>query len=156
MNGFVLCRAKMSFRGPWHTYLKRDGTGVVLVEDLEHTLGEEWLDEEALQADGGKVIHRYGIDSIDTFISCWKRLDRDVCVLTFLEVTIFLNSSRRISFSLPTVLMNSCSSRSRDDLSKPVLGLPGGKSQEKKNSEMDRLCVKAINVISCFRKKCTV
>lgn len=47
--------------------------------------------------------------------------------LTFFDVTIFLKSSRRISFSLPTVLRNSCSSRSNEPLSNPVRGLENGK-----------------------------
>lgn len=42
--------------------------------------------------------------------------------LTFFEMTIFLKSSRLISFPSPTVFLNSCSSLSNDVLSKPVFG----------------------------------
>lgn len=42
---------------------------------------------------------------------------------TFFEVAIFLNSSRRISLSFPTVCLNIFSSHSRFPLSKPAGGL---------------------------------
>lgn len=63
-----------------------------------------------------------------------KRLSQHkiiLCSLTFFEITIFLKSSRRISFSLPTVLRNNCSNRSRELLSNPVRGLARKKKKHK-------------------------
>lgn len=85
--------------------------GIVFVEDLKHSVGEEWLLWERERAHVKVAI-------------CWRN-SKIIC-LTFFEVTIFLKSSRRISFSLPTVLRNNCSSRSNELLSNPVLGLQNG------------------------------
>lgn len=47
-----------------------------------------------------------------------------LCLLpTFFDITIVLNSSRRISPSIPTVCLNIFSSHSRFPLSKPARGL---------------------------------
>lgn len=59
--------------------------------------------------------------AVETNLSI-KRIFLKILILTFFEITIFLKSSRLISFPSPTVFLNNCSSLSSDALSNPVLG----------------------------------
>lgn len=90
----------------YKTYLQRNRTGVIFVEDLKDSFGEKRLKNKI------EIVSIQLKNSLH-ILSSWR---------TFFDVTIFLKSSRLISFSLPTVLRNSCSKRSSDILSKPVLG----------------------------------
>lgn len=87
--------------------LQRYRTRVILVEYLKDALSKKGL--------------RKGRESRDKYLWVFRVLNS--ISPTFLEVTIFWNSSRRISCSFPTVLRNSCSSRANELLSKPVRGL---------------------------------
>lgn len=98
---FVLGRLAGELMHRVNEFLQCDRSRIVLVEDLENSFVEKWLQ-----------------------VKFSSRLNRKhfEC-LTFFDITIFLKSSRLISFPSPTVFLNSCSNFSSDVLSKPVFGL---------------------------------
>lgn len=107
---FVLGRLARELVHGVDELLQRDGARVVFVEDLEDTFVEEWLEIKV----------KLGFCSKIEQISCSQKFASKS--LTFFEMTIFLKSSRLISFPSPTVFLKSCSNRSSDVLSKPVFG----------------------------------
>lgn len=90
--------------------LKGNCPGIVFVKNLENSLVEEWLKVE--RVDENMVERGFWGNGV----WCWEW-----DWLTFFEMTIFLKSSRLISFPSPTVFLKSCSSLSSDVLSNPVL-----------------------------------